>query len=135
MAAVFVIPIGLAQYRFMNYTAMYQGLLMLSREKVWDLGLKGNSRGAIEGPECDVPGASLGALLFQRLLVSFTSSLRQPLSSHRIPRRNMADGPNPFDAKYAPGAEQARQNVMVGVSVAMTSIGGESSPARHAKLS
>jgi hypothetical protein len=40
MATVFVIPIGLAQYRFMNHTAMYQGLLMLSREKVWDLGLK-----------------------------------------------------------------------------------------------
>jgi hypothetical protein len=37
----------------------------------------------------------------------------------------MADGPNPFDAKYAPGAEQARQDVMVGVSVAMTLIGGE----------
>ncbi|KAH7071742.1 hypothetical protein FB567DRAFT_209900 [Paraphoma chrysanthemicola] len=35
----------------------------------------------------------------------------------------MADGPNPFDAKYAPGAEQARQDVMVGVSVAMTLIG------------
>ncbi|CAO2652639.1 Nn.00g009220.m01.CDS01 [Neocucurbitaria sp. VM-36] len=35
----------------------------------------------------------------------------------------MADIPNPFDPKYAPGAEQARQDVMIGVSAAMTLIG------------
>jgi len=40
----------------------------------------------------------------------------------------MATGPNPFDLKYAPGAEQARQDVMVGVSVAMTLIGGKEVP-------
>ena len=38
----------------------------------------------------------------------------------------MADGPNPLDPKYAQGAEQARQDVMVGVSAAMTLIGGQS---------
>jgi hypothetical protein len=38
---------------------------------------------------------------------------------------SMSTGPDPFDAKYAPGAEQARQNVMVGVSVVMTSLGGK----------
>jgi hypothetical protein len=38
----------------------------------------------------------------------------------------MATGPNLFDPKYAPGAEQARQDVMVGVSVVMTFIGGQS---------
>jgi hypothetical protein len=37
----------------------------------------------------------------------------------------MSTGPDPLDAKYAPGAEQARQNVMVGVSVVMTSLGGK----------
>jgi hypothetical protein len=36
----------------------------------------------------------------------------------------MATGPDLYDPKYAPGAEQARQDVMVGVSVAMTLIGG-----------
>lgn len=35
----------------------------------------------------------------------------------------MADAPNPLDPKYASGAEQARQDVMVGVSVSMTLIG------------
>ncbi|OAL44404.1 hypothetical protein IQ07DRAFT_250802 [Pyrenochaeta sp. DS3sAY3a] len=35
----------------------------------------------------------------------------------------MAGGPNPLDPKYAPGAEQARQDVMIGVSIAMTLIG------------
>lgn len=40
------------------------------------------------------------------------------------PGRNMAGLPNPLDPKYAPGAEQARQNVMIGVSVTMTLIGG-----------
>jgi hypothetical protein len=38
---------------------------------------------------------------------------------------------NPLDPKYAPGAEQARQDVMVGVSVVMTLIGGKVSPYRH----
>jgi hypothetical protein len=37
----------------------------------------------------------------------------------------MATAPNPLDSKYAPGAEQFRQDVMVGVSVVMTFIGGE----------
>jgi hypothetical protein len=37
----------------------------------------------------------------------------------------MDSSPNPLDPKYAPGAEQARQDVMVGVSVAMTLIGGK----------
>jgi hypothetical protein len=37
----------------------------------------------------------------------------------------MATGPHLIDPKYAPGAEQARQDVMVGVSIVMTSIGGE----------
>lgn len=36
----------------------------------------------------------------------------------------MAGGPNPLDPKYTPGAEQARQDVMIGVSIAMTLIGG-----------
>lgn len=36
---------------------------------------------------------------------------------------NMAS-PNPRDPKYAPGAEQSRQDVMVGVTVAMTILGG-----------
>jgi hypothetical protein len=36
----------------------------------------------------------------------------------------MAFGPNPLDPKYAPGAEQARQDVMIGVSLAMTVLGG-----------
>lgn len=40
------------------------------------------------------------------------------------PGRNMAELPNPLDPKYALGAEQARQNVMIGVSVTMTLIGG-----------
>ncbi|KAF1844422.1 uncharacterized protein K460DRAFT_163848 [Cucurbitaria berberidis CBS 394.84] len=35
----------------------------------------------------------------------------------------MVHAPNLLDPKYAPGAEQARQDVMVGVSVAMTLIG------------
>ncbi|KNG46059.1 integral membrane protein [Stemphylium lycopersici] len=35
----------------------------------------------------------------------------------------MAELPNPLDPKYALGAEQARQNVMIGVSVTMTLIG------------
>jgi hypothetical protein len=38
----------------------------------------------------------------------------------------MASSPNPLDAKYAPSAEQARQDVMVGVSLAMTILGGKS---------
>jgi hypothetical protein len=38
----------------------------------------------------------------------------------------MASPLDPFDIKYALGAEQARQHVMVGVSVVMTSIGGQS---------
>jgi hypothetical protein len=37
----------------------------------------------------------------------------------------MATAPNPLDSKYAPGAEQARQDVMIGVSVAMTLVGGQ----------
>jgi hypothetical protein len=37
----------------------------------------------------------------------------------------MATGPNPLDTKYATSAQQARQDVMVGVSVVMTSIGGK----------
>jgi hypothetical protein len=36
----------------------------------------------------------------------------------------MAGSPDPLDPKYAPGAEQARQDTMIGVSVAMTFIGG-----------
>jgi hypothetical protein len=36
----------------------------------------------------------------------------------------MVNSPDPLDSKYAPGAEQARQDVMVGVSTAMTFIGG-----------
>ncbi|KAF2028875.1 hypothetical protein EK21DRAFT_68843 [Setomelanomma holmii] len=36
---------------------------------------------------------------------------------------NRPNRPDPLDAKYAPGAEQARQNVMVAVSVTMTVIG------------
>lgn len=32
--------------------------------------------------------------------------------------------PNPLDPKYAPGAEQSRQDVMVGVTVGMTLLGG-----------
>jgi hypothetical protein len=39
-------------------------------------------------------------------------------------RRDMSTGPDPLDIKYAPGAELARQHVMVGVSVAMTCVGG-----------
>ncbi|KAH3999904.1 hypothetical protein HBI81_052550 [Parastagonospora nodorum] len=35
----------------------------------------------------------------------------------------MTSGPDPLDLKYAPGAEQARQDVMVGVSTVMTFIG------------
>lgn len=32
--------------------------------------------------------------------------------------------PNPLDPKYSPGAEQARQDVVIGSSIAMTMIGG-----------
>jgi hypothetical protein len=39
----------------------------------------------------------------------------------------MATGPNLFDPKYGPGAEQARQDIMVGVSVGMTLMGGKHS--------
>jgi hypothetical protein len=42
----------------------------------------------------------------------------------------MSTGPDPLNVKYAPGAEQARQNVMIGVSVVMTFIGGQSVRAR-----
>jgi hypothetical protein len=44
----------------------------------------------------------------------------------------MATGPNLIDPKYAPGAEQARQDVMVGVSTAMTLIGGQYLPSLYA---
>lgn len=37
----------------------------------------------------------------------------------------MTSGPDPLDLKYAPGAEQARQDVMVGVSTVMTFMGGQ----------
>jgi hypothetical protein len=36
----------------------------------------------------------------------------------------MSSAPDPTDAKYAPGAEQTRQDIGLGVSVAMTFIGG-----------
>jgi hypothetical protein len=44
----------------------------------------------------------------------------------------MATGPNLFDPKYGSGAEQARQDVMVGVSVGMTLIGGKHSSLQDA---
>jgi hypothetical protein len=53
--------------------------------------------------------------------------LRQPLRLYQERQRcEMASPLDPFDIKYALGAEQARQHVMVGVSVVMTSIGGQS---------
>lgn len=71
-------------------------------------------------------GTTSGTFLKQVLAYSFAQSLQQQVVSKRVLGCNMADGPNPLDPKYAQGAEQARQDVMVGVSAAMTLIGGQS---------